>query len=142
MNVASILAAKGSDVVTVAPDQSLAAIVSMLADKKIGAIVVVESGGPVCGIISERDVVRQIATSGAGALDQPVSVCMTRKVISCTAASSVDEVMGLMTRGKFRHIPVIEGGRLAGIVSIGDVVKRKIEHAEREAEELKQYIAG
>ena len=142
MNISSILANKGNNVITADPDSPLGSISKTLADNRIGAIVVLDGGEKVCGIVSERDIVRQIASGGAGALDQPVSACMTRKVISCDGQSTIDEVMGIMTRHKFRHIPVIEGGKLVGIISIGDVVKHKIEQAEREAAELKQYIAG
>ena len=142
MNISSILANKGNNVITADPDSPLGSISKTLADNRIGAIVVLDGGEKVCGIVSERDIVRQIASGGASALDQPVSTCMTRKVISCDGQSTVDEVMGIMTRHKFRHIPVIEGGKLVGIISIGDVVKHKIEQAEREAAELKQYIAG
>ena len=142
MNISSILANKGNNVITADPDSPLGSISKTLADNRIGAIVVLDGGEKVCGIVSERDIVRQIASGGASALDQPVSTCMTRKVISCDGQSTIDEVMGIMTRHKFRHIPVIEGGKLVGIISIGDVVKHKIEQAEREAAELKQYIAG
>ena len=142
MNISSILANKGKTVITADPDSSLGAISKTLADNRIGAIVIIDAGGKVCGIVSERDIVRQVASSGAGALDQPISQCMTKKVVSCDGQSTVDEVMGIMTNHKFRHIPVIEGGGLVGIISIGDVVKHKIEQAEREAAELKQYIAG
>ena len=99
-------------------------------------------GGSVCGIASERDVVRQVAGHGAGALSATIDSCMTKNVISCGTDSTIDEVMGVMTKNKFRHLPVIADGKLLGIISIGDVVKRKIEQTEREAEELKQYIAG
>jgi len=142
MTVASILASKGGKVVTGSPGDTLKKISSTLATNKIGAIVILEDDGKVCGIASERDVVRQIAGQGAAALDAPVSSCMTKKVISCSPESTVDQVMATMSTGKFRHLPVIKDGRLEGIISIGDVVQRKIEQAEREAEELKQYIAG
>jgi CBS domain-containing protein len=113
----------------------------MLAEKKIGAAVVLDDG-EVCGIASERDVVREIAAHGGEALSKPVSVCMTRKVISAHPDDSVESVMSKMTKGRFRHMPVTEKGKLVGIVSISDIVKRKIEQAEREAEEMKRYIAG
>lgn len=142
MTVASILAEKGGSVVTGKPEHSLQEISAILAKHKIGAIVIVETDGKVCGIASERDVVRQIASQGTTALASPISSCMTRKVISCTPDSTVDEVMGVMSSNKFRHLPVLRNGNLEGIISIGDVVKRKIEQAEREAEDLKQYIAG
>lgn len=142
MNISSILAGKGNNVITADPETSLGSVSKTLAENRIGAIVILDGKEKVCGIVSERDIVRQVAAKGADALDQPISVCMTKKVVSCDRQSTIDEVMGIMTRNKFRHIPVIEDGKLAGIISIGDVVKHKIEQAEREAEELKQYIAG
>lgn len=142
MTVASILSDKGGKVLTGTPGDSLSKVSSVLANNRIGALVIVEADGKVCGIASERDVVRQIAAKGADALDQPISSCMTKKVISCAPDSTVDEVMGVMNTNKFRHLPVMKDGKLLGIISIGDVVKRKIEQTEREAADLKQYIAG
>lgn len=142
MTVAAILAGKGKNVVSASPKDSLETVSKMLAEHKIGAVVILESDGGVCGIASERDIVRQIAGQGSAALSNPVSSCMTKKVISCSSKDTVDEVMGVMSAKKFRHLPVIEDGKLLGIISIGDVVKLKIEKAEREAEDLKQYIAG
>lgn len=141
MTVASILAEKGRDVVTAGPDTLLSEIVDMLAAKRIGAIVVTEAGGKVCGIVSERDVVREIASRGAAVLDQPVSVCMTRKVLSCRESDTINQVMNVMTHHRFRHLPVVADGKLSGIVSIGDVVKRRMEQIERDAEEMRNYIA-
>jgi CBS domain-containing protein len=112
-----------------------------LAARGIGAIVITEDNGGVCGIISERDVVRELAENGVEMLDQPVSVCMTRKVLSCGENDTINQVMTIMTEHRFRHLPVITGGRLAGIISIGDVVKRRMEQIERDAEELRNYIA-
>lgn len=142
MTVATILAGKGGDVITATPSTTLEQLSNILAEHRIGAIVILESDKTVCGIASERDVVRQIAKQGASALNAPISVCMTKKVISCTPDSSINDVMGIMSTNKFRHLPVITNGKLEGIISIGDVVKKKIEQSEREAEELKQYIAG
>ena len=142
MTVASILADKGSEVSTIDPDRLVSEVVDILATKRIGALVVTDASGKVCGIVSERDIVREIATRGAGILDQPISACMTRKVVSCHERDTVDQVMAVMTENRFRHLPVIVDGRLAGIISIGDVVKRKIEMTERDAEELRNYIAA
>jgi len=142
MIVSHILSGKGSNVLTSGPQATIADVASTLADNKIGALVVVEDDGSVCGIVSERDVVRQIAARGPDALNLPCSVCMTRKVVSCSEEETIDSVMGKMSEGRFRHLPVVRDGRLAGIISIGDVVKNKIEQAERDAEELKRYIAG
>lgn len=141
MNVAQILADKGRDVVTAEADTTLMAVADILAKRKIGAAVILE-GDKICGIASERDIVRQLATNGAGALDQPISSCMTRKVVDCQEEDSVDSVMEKMTKGRFRHMPVTDSGKLVGLVSIGDIVKRKIEQAERDAEDMKRYIAG
>ena len=142
MAVSEILATKGRDVVTATLQATIQDIAELLATKKIGAIVVVDSNDAVCGIVSERDVVREVCKNGADALGRQVTGCMTKDVVSCDDDESIDSLMEKMTRGKFRHIPVINKGKLAGIISIGDVVKRKIEHAEREAEDMKRYIAG
>lgn len=141
MTVASILANKGREVFTTGPETLLSEVVNHLAAKKIGAIVVVENDNRVCGIISERDIVRELAASGRSVLDHPISACMTHKVISCEETDTIETVMGIMTARRFRHLPVVTGGKLAGIISIGDVVKRKIEQAERDAEEMRNYIA-
>lgn len=142
MSVGEILSKKGRDVITTKADTSLEDVSKQLAKHKVGATVVLDANGKLCGIVSERDIVRQIAASGASALSQPVSSCMTSKVVSCGESDSVDIAMQKMTDGRFRHLPVLTNGKLAGIISIGDVVKRKIEQAERDAADLKQYIAG
>ena len=141
MSVGEILSGKGNDVFTVDPEATVAEIASTLAKHKIGALVVLNKGS-VCGIVSERDLVRHLAQDGHQALDDAVAKCMTSSVISCERADTIDTVMEKMTAGRFRHLPVIEDGELLGIISIGDVVKRKIEQAERDAEELKRYIAS
>ena len=142
MAVAEILAEKGGNVITFGPETTLEDASKTLANHKIGALVVVNEHDKVCGIVSERDIVRDIAKAGSGALMKPVSDCMTHRVISCSSDDLVDTLMEKMTAGKFRHLPVIDNGVLKGIISIGDVVKRKIEQAERDAEEMKRYIAG
>lgn len=141
MTVGELLSKKGGDVVTASPDASLIEIAKTLSTHKIGALIVLD-GGQVCGIISERDLVRHLAKHGADSLGEAVSSCMTSSVISCRKSDTVDTVMEKMTAGRFRHLPVIESGELLGIISIGDVVKRKIEQSERDAEELKRYIAS
>lgn len=141
MSVGEILSGKGNDVFTVDPEAKVSEIASILAKNKIGALVVLNKGS-VCGIVSERDLVRHLAQDGHEALEDQVAKCMTSSVISCTRDDTIDTVMEKMTAGRFRHLPVIEGGELLGIISIGDVVKRKIEQAERDAEELKRYIAS
>ncbi|MBP0615006.1 CBS domain-containing protein [Jiella mangrovi] len=142
MNVGHILKAKGSDVFTLRPDVSLAEVVRLLAERRIGAIVLLDEDGRVAGIVSERDVVRVLAKSGAEILDKPIGEAMTAKVQTCTSSTPIEDVLGVMTRGRFRHLPVYEDDRLAGIISIGDVVKAKIEEAEREAEQMREYIAA
>ena len=142
MIIANILKVKGRTVSTARPDDTVQEIAARLAQRKIGAIVIVGDAGKVIGIISERDLIRVIAQHGAKALQMSVVDVMTKEVVCCTEQTSVDEIMELMTRGRFRHLPVVEDGQLVGIVSIGDVVKRKIEEAEQEALALKEYIAS
>lgn len=142
MNVESILKMKGSDVVTVAPDAGVMDTVEMLRARKIGAVVVSADGRAVDGILSERDVVRAIGARGKAALDGPVSAIMTGTVVTCRRGDSVEAVMGQMTEGRFRHLPVVEDGALAGMISIGDVVKARLEELAAEAEQLKEFIAG
>ena len=140
MSVLHILNEKGRDVVTATPGQTLRDVVALLADKRIGAVVVLEKGA-IRGIISERDIIRALAAHGDEALGKAVRECMTEKVITCAVTESIDDVMQKMTSGRFRHLPVVENDRLAGIVSIGDVVKRRIEEVEREAISIREYIA-
>ena len=140
MTVARILNEKGYDVVTAPPETSLTEAVATLAEKRIGAVVVVE-GEAIRGILSERDVVRAIARHGIEALHLPVSQCMTSNVQTCEPSESINSVMQTMTSGRFRHLPVLADGKLAGIVSIGDVVKLRLEEVEREADQIREYIA-
>lgn len=142
MTVKQILDQKGREVVTVSPSMGTADAIRFLADNKIGAVVVTGSGGKIAGILSERDIVRAMANKGAEALSAPISKIMTAKVTTCGESHTVNQVMELMTNGRFRHLPVEEDGKLIGIISIGDVVRRRIEDVEREAEEIKAYIAG
>ena len=140
MTVARILADKGSSVVTVAPDKTLEEVIQILADRRIGALVVAHDDGSVAGIISERDIMRALAGHGGSALDAPASAHMTGNVTTCGRSSTIEEVMTLMTEGRFRHVPVCEDGRLIGLVSIGDVVARKIATVEAEHQALRDYI--
>jgi len=142
MTVRSILDAKGRDVVTMASTETLDAAIKTLGQYRIGAVVVSDGGGRIAGILSERDVVRLLASKGASALNLPISAAMTAKVQTCTESSTVHGVMEQMTAGRFRHLPVEEGGKLVGIISIGDVVKRRIQEVEREAEDMKAYISA
>ncbi len=141
MTVAAILAEKGSAVHTAGKDSSVMDVVNLLASKKIGAAVILNEDGSVCGIVSERDIVRDIAKHGSGVLDSPVESCMTANVISSSPHDTINQLMETMSTNRFRHLPVMEGGKLLGLISIGDVVKRKIEQAEREAEDMRSYIA-
>jgi CBS domain-containing protein len=142
MLVSHILRQKGRDVVTVAPTIALAEVAHTLAKRRIGAVVVLDSGGGVAGILSERDIVAALARDGASALTRAANIYMTHSVATCEEADTIEELMEIMTAGRFRHVPVVANGRLAGIVSIGDVVKTRIEESEREASALKQYIAA
>jgi CBS domain-containing protein len=141
MNVAAILKSKGRAVSTARPDATLLEVSQKLAQKKIGAIVIVGEGGKLTGIISERDVIRAISEHGADALQLPVSSVMTKAVVKCTEMSPIDELMELMTKGRFRHLPVIEDDKLIGIVSIGDVVKNHIAEVEMEVTAMRGYLA-
>lgn len=142
MKVETILSQKGTDVLTVSASDSIAGAVSVMSDNNIGAVVVTGDSGDVRGILSERDVVRHLPAQGPGLLDQPVSALMTEVVATCCRQDEVDGLLEMMTEKRIRHIPVIEDGALKGIVSIGDVVKLKIEKTEQEAAALREYISG
>lgn len=140
MTVARILSEKGSSVVTIQPNRSLDDAIHLLAEKRIGAVVVTEADGVVLGILSERDIMRALAQSGAAAFDAPVSGHMTTQVTSCARGATVEDLMQIMTEGRFRHVPVVEDGHLVGLVSIGDVVKRRIAAVEAEHQAMRDYI--
>jgi CBS domain-containing protein len=140
MTVKAILDRKGTDVATIEATADLAAAVKLLAARRIGALVVIDSDQRVAGIISERDVIRELAERGAAALEQLVGQVMTRKVVTCNRAETMSSIMELMTGGKFRHLPVVEEGHLIGIVSIGDVVKHRVQEIELESATLRDYI--
>ena len=142
MTVASILKTKGSNVVTVQGGSRVIEAVRLLSEHRIGAAVVVSADKAVAGIFSERDLAKAVAEHGASALDRPVRDLMTTNVRSCRPSDSIEHVMAMMTEGRFRHLPVLEHGKLLGIVSIGDVVKRRIDAAEMDVEALRQYIAA
>lgn len=142
MKVINILQSKGVDVFAVTPGMTLKDAVDVLGEKNIGAVVVKDGAGKVTGILSERDVVRRIRTDGPGVLSKTVADCMTPSPITCGPDATLDEILAKMTDKRIRHLPVIDGGKLIGVISIGDVVKRKIDNAEREAAELRQYIAS
>jgi CBS domain-containing protein len=140
MTVRAILDLKGRDVTTIAPDRTLGEAALLLSQHKIGALVVTGADHRVTGILSERDIVKAISAGGAAALEEKLSTRMTREVITCGPHDTMAELMGRMTAGRFRHLPVIENGRLVGIVSIGDVVKHRLAEMERESSALRDYI--
>lgn len=142
MQIDNILQSKGPVVYTVPSTASVAEAVRTLNERRIGAVVVVDGAGAVAGILSERDIVRHLSDDPQKLLAAPVSSIMTKTVITCTRETSVSQLMEQMTRYRIRHIPIVDGASLVGIVSIGDVVKRKIEEAEQEAAALKEYIAS
>ena len=141
MTVARILSEKGREVFTTQPHRTLKEVIDLLAGKGIGAVVVSDASMSVLGILSERDVVRVIAQHGAAALDDQVSRHKTPKVTTVTRGDTIDHVMQTMTDGRFRHVPVVEDGRLIGIISIGDVVKRHVNMIDSERQALREYIA-
>jgi CBS domain-containing protein len=141
MKISDILRYKGANVVTIAPTGTVTALLAELAEHRVGALVVAD-GKRVAGIVSERDVVRALATRGAAALDAAVSDIMTTDLVTCDATDDVDEVATTMTERRIRHIPVMTDGSLAGIVSIGDVVSSRMRQLEQERTQLEQYITG
>ncbi|MEN3432311.1 CBS domain-containing protein [Brucella melitensis] len=141
MTVRSILETKGRDVVVIASADTLSQAVAMLNKHKIGALVVCDEAGHIEGILSECDVVRALAAQESQAMSKSVAEVMTSKVQVCHEHHTINQVMKIMTRSRFRHMPVEEGGKLVGIISIGDVVKRRIEDVERESEDIRTYIA-
>ena len=140
MSVTVILSRKGNDIVTLSPDATLGDAVASLARNRIGAIVVTNGDMGVEGIISERDVVRLIGERGVDVLAEPLAGLMTKAVVTCAPDDTVPQIMERMTRGRFRHVPVVQGGKLVGIISIGDVVKYRVEEMERESAQLRDYI--
>ncbi len=140
VNVAAILKGKGRAVATARPDTTLQAASEKMTAKRIGSLVVIGASGTVTGIISERDIIRAIAERGKDCLREPVSDFMTRQVVICSEADTLDQLMATMTAGRVRHIPVLEEGALVGIVSIGDVVKHHIAEVEMEASALRTYL--
>lgn len=141
MQVDNILQSKGMTVLTVATHAPIAEAVRILNEHRIGAVVVLAENGAVAGILSERDIVRHLGDDPGKLLKRAVREIMTTEVITCGPGTGVSELMEQMTKFRIRHIPVVEDGELVGIVSIGDVVKRKIEETEQEAQALREYIA-
>ncbi len=140
MNVGSILKHKGRDCATIKQDQTVSEAVRVLSDKNIGALVVVDDAGDIAGIVSERDVVANLANGSAELLAAPVSRIMTRDVFTCSPSDTTEQLMSQMTNSRIRHLPVKENGKLVGIISIGDVVKWRIAEVESRAEALREYI--
>ncbi len=141
MKISDILRYKGTDVITTTPAQTVAEVTATLAEHRIGALLVVE-GETVAGIVSERDIVRGLAERGPGILDSAVREVMTSPVLTCTSADSVDSVAEQMTERRARHMPVVDNGRLSGVVSIGDVVSSRMRQLENDRGALEQYISG
>ena len=141
MTVATILKHKGARVETVRPASTVQQVCDLLTHKKIGAAVVVGAAGEVVGIVSERDLVQAISSHGPNALARSIDEIMTRNVATCRLTDSSERLMETMTVGRFRHVPVVEGGKLIGIVSIGDVVKRRIEDSDLERHAMRDYIS-
>jgi CBS domain-containing protein len=141
MRIADLLRTKGSAVATVTPETTVTTLLAGLAEHNVGAMVVVTPDGSIAGIVSERDVVRRLNEHGPGLLDGQVSEIMTKLVASCGPDDSVDQLSVLMTERRIRHVPVLVDGRLAGIISIGDVVKNRMEQLEQSQEQLQAYIS-
>jgi len=142
VNVANLLATKGRDVATINQERSVNDAVAMLKERGIGALVVVGGTGPLTGILSERDIVRAFAREGADALDLRVAALMSTSVTTCEESTSVNELMTTMTEKRIRHVPVVQGGLLVGIVSIGDVVKARVTELENEKRDLLEYVSA
>lgn len=141
MLIEQILKTKGSDVITINAGQTLADAAHMLDEARIGAIVAM-NGDNIAGVLSERDILRQVARHGADALQMTVENSMTRGVITATPQETIDQCLGRMTDRRIRHLPILRDGRLAGLVSIGDLVKWKIEEHKAEADAMAEYIKG
>ena len=142
MRITDVLRRKGDLVVTIAPDDSVRTLLDALSQYKVGALVVSSGGGRLDGIVSERDVVRHLQTRGADVLEAPVSAIMTVDLHTATPQDSVDDLMVLMTDKRIRHVPVVVDEALVGIVSIGDVVKHRIEELQSERDQLTAYITS
>ena len=141
MTVRRILNHKGADVKTITPEKPLLEAIAVLTKEKIGALVVIGPKHDVIGILSERDIVNLLANKDANRFENPVSSAMTSPAITCGPNDTIVQLMHQMTVGRFRHMPVVENGKLVGVISIGDVVKLRLEEMERESEHLKNYIA-
>lgn len=142
MNVKHILERKGSAVTTIATTATIGEAARTLAEARIGAVVVSDDGTTINGILSERDIVRVIGTTGPGALTRPVTEAMTANVITCKPDDRINVLMGMMTQRRIRHLPVAENGKMTGLISIGDVVKERMDEIESDAAAMRDYITG
>jgi CBS domain-containing protein len=142
MTVAAILKHKGHDVITVEPTARIAEVAQVLVERHIGAVLVMDRAAQLLGIVSERDIVRSLAMNGAATLEMTAGQLMTRALFTVTADTTVIDAMRMMTEGRVRHLPVMQGGALAGLISIGDVVKARIMQQAQEVESLRAYVAG
>ncbi len=142
MTVAAMLRHKGHDVASVRPTDKIAAVIELLSRRRIGAAVVLDAAEQLLGIVSERDIVHAMAANGARALEMTAGQLMTRALRTATPETTVQEAMAMMTKGRFRHLPVLQHGELVGIVSIGDVVKARILQQDHEVDSLRAYVTG
>ena len=140
MTVSTILSVKGRDIFTIEPGATLTAAAKLLAEKRIGALLILGPDHRITGILSERDIVRAIAERGAAALNDFVSTAMTREVVTCRETETITSIMDRMTSGKFRHLPVVDQNRLVGMISISDVVKYRVHEMELDAAQMREYI--
>ena len=140
MTVSTILSVKGRDIFTIEPGATLTAAAKLLAEKRIGALLILGPDHRITGILSERDIVRVIAERGAAAMNDFVSTAMTREVVTCRETETITSIMERMTSGKFRHLPVVDQNRLVGMISISDVVKYRVHEMERDAAQMREYI--
>ncbi len=142
MTLKAILKGKPPGFISVLPTASIREVIAVLAGKRIGAVLVVDAAGKLAGILSERDIVRSLASAAADTLDMTAIQLMTAHPVTATPATTVSEAMAIMTEGHFRHLPILEAGRLTGLVSIGDVVKARIDQSQHEVESLRTYVVG
>ena len=140
MTVSTILSVKGRDIFTIEPGATLTAAAKLLAEKRIGALLILGPDHRITGILSERDIVRAIAERGAAALNDFVSTAMTREVVTCRETETITSIMERMTSGKFRHLPVVDQDRPVGMISISDVIKYRVHEMERDAAQMREYI--
>lgn len=141
MSVEQMLSDKGRQIFTAKADATIEDITKMLSEKRIGAALIVDDKGKLTGIATERDIIRKLAKDGVGSFGDAISTCMTKKVVSCSSTDSLNGIMSMMDKGRFRHVPVIDDGELRGIISVTDVVTYRMAQVTREAEDLKRYIS-